>query len=258
METWRELLGRGDPDGAWAAFMDRYRGLIVATIRRTLDVPDDLPDVLADVGASLSADGLARLRKYVDREETGARFSTWLVVVVRNLTVDWMRRRSGRRRVTAPESLAPLQREIFRHVFQDGRSHAEAYEVMRSGPAAELSFSGFLRELADTYRLLELSNSRGVLRYVPGPPEMERQPAPHPEAAAMARDAAERLDAALGSLPPETRLAVQLFVVDALPADDVARTLGWPNAKAVYNRVYRALRKVREALEEQGVRPGDL
>ena len=52
-------------------------------------------------------------------------------------------------------------------------------------------------------------------------------------------EVAPRLDALLGDLPADERLAVRLFVVEDLPAAEVARVVGWPNAKAVYNRVRR-------------------
>jgi DNA-directed RNA polymerase specialized sigma24 family protein len=60
---------------------------------------------------------------------------------------------------------------------------------------------------------------------------------------------AERLQHALSALSPEDRVAVQLYVVEEMPAADVARVVGLPNAKAVYNRVYRALAFLRARLE---------
>jgi DNA-directed RNA polymerase specialized sigma24 family protein len=54
------------------------------------------------------------------------------------------------------------------------------------------------------------------------------------------------------------RLAVELFVVERMSAADVARTVGWPNSKAVYNRVYRALATLKARLESEGIGPGDL
>ena len=41
--------------------------------------------------------------------------------------------------------------------------------------------------------------------------------------------------------PPEDRVAGELYVIEELPAAQVAQILGLANAKAVYNRVYRAL-----------------
>jgi DNA-directed RNA polymerase specialized sigma24 family protein len=61
-----------------------------------------------------------------------------------------------------------------------------------------------------------------------------------------------KLASVLKHLPADERLAIQLFIIDELPADRVARIVGWPNAKAVYNRVYRALAVVRSELEQQG------
>jgi DNA-directed RNA polymerase specialized sigma24 family protein len=46
--------------------------------------------------------------------------------------------------------------------------------------------------------------------------------------------------------------------VEELSAADIARILGLPNAKAVYNRVYRGLELLRSTLEKSGLRRGDL
>ncbi|HUF25539.1 MAG TPA: sigma-70 family RNA polymerase sigma factor [Gemmatimonadaceae bacterium] len=258
MEPWRVALDGGDAESAWDLFIDRYRRLIIATIRRTLDEHDDVADVFAQVCQALSGDDLRLLRRFTERGDSGAKFSTWLVVVVRNQTIDWIRRRSGRPRVTAPESLSPIQREIFQHVFADRRSHAEAYELMEGGAAAGMSYRLFLRELALTYRLVDSTGPRGVLRYLQPPPRLEPEAELHAQDALQVSEARARLEEVLESLPDDTRLAVHLFVVDELPAERVARTVGWPGAKDVYNRVYRALDKLRRALERQGIRRGDL
>jgi DNA-directed RNA polymerase specialized sigma24 family protein len=80
---------------------------------------------------------------------------------------------------------------------------------------------------------------------------------PHEDQSA-AVEAREWIARALESLPRDERLAVQLFIVDELSAVEVARAVGWPNAKAVYNRVYRALAALRASLEKEGIRRGDL
>ena len=258
MEPWRVALDGGDAESAWDLFIDRYRRLIIATIRRSLDTPDDVADVFAQVCQALATDDLRLLRRFTEGGDSRAKFSTWLVVVVRNQTIDWIRRRSGRPRATAPESLSPLQCEIFQHVFADRRSHAEAYELMQSGAAAGMSYRVFLREVALTYRGVGGTGARGVLRYLQPPPRLEPQPASHPQDSLQASEARARLEAVLESLPDDTRLALQLFVVDEMPAARVARTVGWAGAKDVYNRVYRALDKLRQALERQGIRRGDL
>ena len=87
--------------------------------------------VAVGVCEALRADRLRRLRSYLGEPVHRARFTTWLVSVVRNLTVDWFRHRDGRRRLgVLAEALSPLQRQVFEHVFLSRHSHVEAYELI--------------------------------------------------------------------------------------------------------------------------------
>ena len=53
---------------------------------------------------------IPRLRRYSTATPQRATVATWLVIVVRNLTVDWLRREDGRRRNAVPDLLSPLHR----------------------------------------------------------------------------------------------------------------------------------------------------
>jgi RNA polymerase sigma factor (sigma-70 family) len=253
VEAWRAQLERGDYDAAWNLFIDRYRRLVLVTIRRTVDDDESVMDAFAEVCGRLAADGLARLKQYECRSPPRARFSTWLVAVVHNLTVDWLRRRRGRRRVTAPAELSELQELIFRYVFVEHRSHAEAYELVSAATPSGLTFGTFLKELAETYRIVEHAPRRSVMQYFPAPYALADATEPKGESRIIHEQMRDRLADALAALQPEERLGVQLYVVEELPAADVARAVGWPDAKAVYNRVYRALMRLREALERRGL-----
>jgi len=255
VERWRTSLAEGDAGAAWSLFIDRYRRLILATVRRTLDDEEDTRDAFAHVCHGLFEGDLARLKSFTD--ERGARFSTWLVTVVHHQTVDWLRQRDGRPRAVVPDTLSDLQRRIFRCVFIERRSHVETFELLRAADETELSFGAFLRELADTYRVVERARARGVMHYLAGPHE----PLPHEpagDAGVCAEELRGRLAEALGALDDEDRLALRLYVVDGLDAPDVARILDWPSAKSVYNRVYRGLMRIRSALERSGLGPSDL
>src|SRR6059058_6526180 len=140
MEDWVVELQGGRPDAAWDRFLERYRRLIFAAIRHYAQDYDYVMDVFARVCEALREDDLARLRCYAEQPMRGARFSTWLVTVVRHLTVDWFRHRDGRRRLSAlADGLPGLRRRIFEHVFLDQRSHIEAYELIHTGEAATLT-----------------------------------------------------------------------------------------------------------------------
>jgi DNA-directed RNA polymerase specialized sigma24 family protein len=71
-------------------------------------------------------------------------------------------------------------------------------------------------------------------------------------------DAARHVTDGLAPIAPDVRVAIELLVIERMAAADIARVLGWPNAKAVYNRVYRALDSVRAKLERAGIRRQDL
>src|SRR5690242_3741452 len=89
VEEWVAHLKEGRPDPAWDAFLARYRRLIFAAIRHYARDYDDVMDVFARICEALREDDLRRLRGYVDEPEHRARFSTWLVTVIRHITVDW-------------------------------------------------------------------------------------------------------------------------------------------------------------------------
>jgi RNA polymerase sigma factor (sigma-70 family) len=251
VESWRAKLAAGDAEGAWDEFIARYRRLILATIRRTLGDDDDVVDVFAEVCASLSSDDLARLRRHA--ESGTSRFSTWLVTVVHHRTIDWVRHRDGRPRMRAPAGLSPAQEKIFRHVFDERRSHIEAYELIRQRDEPELTFPDFVKKVAETYRVVERARGKAATHYFVGPPIVSRQTEATAEDTLIAAESNERLSSVLEILPEDERLAVQLFVIDELSAERVARVVGWPNAKAVYNRVYRSLAVLRKELERRGV-----
>ena len=253
MEMWRAKLARGDSEGAWSLFIARYRPLILSVIRRTMGDDDEIEDVFAEVCASLSADRLARLSRHDDSGK--ARFSTWLVTVVHHQTVDWVRHRDGRRRVSAPAQLTRLQQQIFDRIVDERRSHVEAYELLSQHDRAGLSFPAFMREVAAIFEVLQQASGRSVAHYFPGPPPPIEEPPPLPLESVEASDSAARLASAMETLRPDERLAIQLFVIEELDAATIARTVGWPNAKAVYNRVHRALTRLRTEAERIGLRP---
>lgn len=249
-------LMEGRPEPAWDAFLARYRRLIFAAIRHYARDYDDVMDVFARVCEALREDDLRRLRSYVDEPEHRARFSTWLVTVVRHITVDWFRERDGRRRLSAlADKLPALRRRIFELVFRDHKSHIEAYELIRSGEASSLSFREFQSELRATYRAVTDGRHGQLLRELGVAPTVEVEQDP-PEADPPVSRA--ELENALACLSAEDRTAIELYVVEEMPAEAVARVLGLANAKTVYNRVYRALAVVRERLEQAGFRREDL
>lgn len=251
-----DRLRAGDLDGAWSIFVDRYRRLIFAQIRRATTEPDEVMDIFAHVCERLRENDLARLKTFAFAPAPRASFATWLVAVLHNLIVDWFRARDGRSRAQAPGSLSPLARRIYELVFLEHRSHREACElaVIMNGTGATAADVG--RALREAHRAA-LTGAVGTRARPVAVAPLAEWVALSVDTAA-ADDAGDALRLAMQALDAETQLVVQLFVVEEMPAADIAHVLRLENAKAVYNRVYRALAVVRKALASRGIHRGDL
>jgi RNA polymerase sigma factor (sigma-70 family) len=260
VESWIAPLEAGDPEAAWDLFIERYRRLIFGAIRHYTTESDEVMDLFARVCEALREKDFARLRRCAAHVDPARPFSTWLVVVVHNLTIDWFRHRNGRPRLSAlAASLPPRQRRIFEYVFLEQRSHVEAYELLRSRDNEKLSFGEFLEELRATYRAATAARKAHLVAglAIP-PPPVSASPDPSDHDPAVLAEQRAILATALASLPADDQLAVQLYVVDEMPAEQVAHALGYPNTKTVYNTVYRALAAIRAGLERAGIKAGDL
>ena len=133
----------------------------------------------------------------------------------------------------------------------DGNSHDECFGRLQQSDGPTLGAHDFAEALRVTYRVVGPGGA-GPRRAMP---ELLGSALPSPEEDAVAGDGAQRVARLLALLDATDRLAVQLFVVDELPAAEVARIVGWPNAKVVYNRVSRALVKLRGDLQRAGLSP---
>ena len=256
MDEWVGELRAGKFDRAWDLFVSQYRRLLFAAIRHHLKDHDDVMDVFARVCEALREEDMRRLRSYVSQTNHPARFTTWLVTVVRNLTIDWLRQQHGRWRPAAIlDELSPIRRRIFELVFVARHTHLEAYGLICAADPPGPRFGEFLAEVRATYHAAS-EEPRGRLFREVFPGQLE------PDAEAVTSkdgsDARHWLETALATLDTLDRVAIQLYIVDELPAADIARVLGLPNAKAVYNRVYRGLELMRSTLDKAGIRREDL
>jgi len=258
VEPWLSALVGGKPQAAWDLFSERYRGLMLATIRRLVRDDDDVMDVFSSACQALVTNDFARLRRYAAQESQRASAATWTVAVVRNLTIDWLREQDGRQRRTVPDNLSALQREIYRAICLDGLSRVEAHGTISARSSSGLTFGEFLREVTATQRAAPCADEFAGRRSAHVPLSDELPGAVASLDPAEAEELARRIADALAEQPADVRLAVELFVVERMPAADVARVVGWPNGKAVYNRVYRALASIRVSFESKGLDPSDL
>src|SRR5689334_17727455 len=260
LENWIAPLRSGDSEKAWDLFLERYRRLIFGAIRRYAKGgdADEVMDVFAHVCERLRERDFARLRDAAARFDPDRPISTWIVAVVRNLTIDWLRHCHGRSRLSAfAEKLPALQQRIYQCVFVEQRSHRETYELLSTRRELSLSFGDFLKEVSATYRSVRSGNWGSLIMEL-APSTTNSLVDPFEEDSVIAGDRQARLAEAMSALSDDDKLALQLYIVEGVSADEVARLLSWTGAKAVYNRVYRALSALRRRFERAGIKEGDL
>ena len=134
----RDALPRGLVSGdstAWAGFVRRYGGLIVAAVRGVAPSPSEVEDLTQEVFLRLCKDDFRLLRSY---DPARAGLSTWLTIVARSTARDALRRRRAEavpleavpeaqlavapvepvKKLKLPEALlSPRQREILAMLY---------------------------------------------------------------------------------------------------------------------------------------------
>src|SRR5258705_2263797 len=126
-----EHINSRDPEEAWGVFLDEYSTTIFQVVRHIERDSDSVPDCFQFVCERLSANSFLRLRKF--QPQGPAVFSTWLRAVVRNLCLDWRRKRFGRHRVFKSISrLSVFDQEVFRHFYERRLSFDETLQSLRS------------------------------------------------------------------------------------------------------------------------------
>jgi DNA-directed RNA polymerase specialized sigma24 family protein len=259
----RELL-ISDTARGWRAFIDQYTPMMLATIEQAgLRTRDEVMEVYVRACEHLSADDCARLRRHDPAKGT---LRAWLVQVVRNVLVDWIRSSRGRRRLFGSiRDLDPLAREVFELYYWRRHSVSEIAELARDDdgrPAGlgavfdamdriEQSLSD--RQRAELVSMLARAQSPAPLEDEEGGLAVEPpDPAPRPDAILVASQTRALLDGALAQLPPEDALILSLRYEAGLSTAEVQRALHLERLGP--ERLRAILGRVRDLLAAQGLR----
>jgi RNA polymerase sigma factor (sigma-70 family) len=146
-----DALLDGD-SAAWASFVRRYGGLIVAAVRGIAPLPGEIDDLTQEVFVRLCKDDFRLLRSY---DPSRAALSTWLTIVARSTARDALRRRrfdsvpieavpeaqlavdpvEPVQKLKLPEALlSPRQREILTMLYDRDMDVAEVAQLLGIDP----------------------------------------------------------------------------------------------------------------------------
>lgn len=125
-------------DTAWETFVASHSRLMLHVARSVTRDGDEAMDAYAWALERLREDGSYRLRGY--SEAGGTQFSTWLVVVIRRLCLDFLRHKRGRRPKNFSKGTSS-ERNRLRQRLVDLTGEPAVLDTLRdpvSDPGAEL------------------------------------------------------------------------------------------------------------------------
>lgn len=254
------LVGR-DVESAWDGFLREYASIVLQVVQLFERDQDRIDDCFVFACQQLRSQRMRRLRKF---DVTGlASFATWLRAVVRNLCLDWRRKRFGRPRLFRSIARLPeLDQEVFRCTYDRRLTENETLHTLQ--PLFPCLTSGEVAEsrvrieqnlspqqswlLASRYpRLESLSGSRDDDTAYPDRDPAD--PAPDPENEATAAEEIWALGGALSRLSNPQRLLIRLRFEQGLSLEQIATVTGLGSALTVGRRIQKILVELKSSLE---------
>ncbi len=242
--------------GAWAGFLQLYSPAILQVAQLSTRDPDAAADCFLFACEQLSGNNFRRLLRF--RPEGAATFTTWLKVVVRNLCLDWHRKKFGRRRIfRSIQELPQLQREVYQCRCEEGFSVdatfsllqtrfpkltpediTQAEERARRALSSRQNWLLSIRRQKD--KLSAATDDAGALLDL-----QIMDPSPSPETLASHHQERHRLGAAVAHLPKLERVMLRLRYEQGLTLEKVARITGLEDAQSADRRIKDILRRLR-------------
>lgn len=248
-------LNSADAGPAWAAFIDRYSGLVMKAVVQFEFDQDRRNECFLYVCEKLCEDRFRRLLTF--NTKGAASFPGWLSTVTLRLCIDWHRKEYGRARmIPAISALPSLDRRVYRHCYEESMGTSECYETLRADipGLARSQITDALRRIhavltpRQRWQLnVRVSGRRRTASALSlTAPERIRDPDSTPEEQAQKDQQAEALRDAISRLAPDQRLLLLLRFREGLSYERIAQMERLGNA-------HRARRRVQSALEALSV-----
>jgi RNA polymerase sigma factor (sigma-70 family) len=256
-----------DPERGWRAFIDQYTPALLASIERAgIRDRDEAMELYVLTCERLAADDCARLRRH---DPARGSLAAWLAVLVRNVMIDWVRARAGRRRLFGSIKRLPrLAQRVFELFFWDKRNSAEMVGLLATefnAPAL-----GDILDALESVQCALTERQRGELvamtARTAAPTSLDSgqdddgdrpfdiaDPHVDTESQFQARESEALLDRALAELPAEDAAIARLKYGEGLSLKQIRDALHLETLTE--DRVRRILERLKIALAEQhGIR----
>jgi RNA polymerase sigma factor (sigma-70 family) len=255
-----------DPERGWRAFVDQYTPTLLALISRAGVVDrDDAGEVYVRICGRLAADRCSRLRRH---DPAKGALAAWLTILVRHAVVDWVRSRSGRRRLFgAIRSLPALDQRVFQLFYWDRQRAPQILEALRSEQQYALELADVLdaleriqRAMSDRHRadllcLIARNSPPSSLDAASASEPRSEAPGDDPEHHLRVKEINAHFAAALAELPIEDAAIIRLTFVQGWSRHQVQRALHLDQLSP--ERMRRLLATLRELLAARRLGPRD-
>lgn len=231
----------------WKEFLHRFTKLILKIIWQVEKDKDRVMDKYLWVCTKLAANNFFILRKFNEgSKDRTPKFTTWLVVVVRNLCVDEYRSTFGRKRL--PKALLKLNdtdRKIFELYFRRSYSIDEIENTMSLQAGIVNDSLERIEELFKCSReSIYADNRRNEFISLDDVKLISESNSAHN------LDNLEFLtEQWIVKLPEEEKIVVRLKFWEDLRAKDIAKILGYESEQKVYAVLRNAFKFLREKAE---------
>lgn len=271
-KTLKNLLSKNNRK-AWEVFLDEYSKLIFCTISSFATDYDDRMDLFVYVCEALSNKNFKKLRSFkIRKDKQKAKFTTWLVLVVKNLGIDWYRKKEGRIRLSrAIERLPQTDKLIFNYVYLKGNSFSETYEILHTDINSSISIIDFYSSLDRINKALTSFNYEKIAFNL----LRKRHKIPFDELQEISRDniklvsefrnhespdnhfqkkeLVNNLKKAIKKLPAQEKLIIKLWFDQGMSAKEIANLIGNTKPHSIYGKIKNILMKLKAQLELQGI-----
>jgi RNA polymerase sigma factor (sigma-70 family) len=288
-----ELLEKvvADDESAWETFVETYCRFLYSLAwryaRGDVDVASELVLVALEGLRKPDSDGQSfyRIRKYLQsmKKYSGrSRFTSWLALVAKNLFRDWFREHQGRRLLPKEiDQLDNISQDIFRQLFWEGFSEAEAYEWLKSRHP-DLATADFDRRVIEIYQKLSQRNLwtiyQDLLRRLPpfslNMPTAKKSsylteiadsnPFSRPdiwlqlsEERKIWQEVEYYLKQAIEELPSVTRNVVMMYIFRGMSGEEIQKVMGFRKRQRVYDEMVKAKRRIGRYLTQKGISADD-
>jgi len=264
----KNLLTQGNRQ-AWEAFLALYSKIIFGVVSNFASDYDERMELFVFICEALTKNNFKKLRLFKSQgRKQKTKFATWLVLVAKNLCVDWYRKNNGRiRLIRAIDRLSQIDQRIFKLIYLDGNVYSHAFEVLHTDDHIQLKVSDFYRSISridkaltsKKYEKLAANLNRHRLKISVDDVEkfhaqsqkmeLPNKVGERPDVEFQRKESLRELLQAINKLPAQDKLIIRLWFEQGLTAKEISAVMKYEKSDFIYLKIKRVLASLKRKLE---------